>query len=100
MQLWEILFVGCLNMVSALDTSCNNIAAPSAAHLATQLTVHYRVTTGPSVSFNIIEGTVNIASSFTRIFGAARLCWSVSSLALRDITCGARESSYAVAVQI
>jgi hypothetical protein len=44
---------------------------------------------GPLVSFNIIVGTVNIASSFTRIFGAARLCTRGVIVRPQDITCGA-----------
>jgi hypothetical protein len=82
MQLWEILFAGCLNMVSALDKKLqqNNSSSSSASGSQTDgaLPSH----DGPLVSFNIIVGTVNIASSFTRFFGAARLCRLVSSLAL------------------
>jgi hypothetical protein len=90
MQLWEFLVVGCLNVVSALDKNLqqySNSSSSGASGIQTDgaLPSH----DSSLVSFNIIVGTVNIASSFTRFFGAVRL-WLVGVVARPgDITCRA-----------
>jgi len=56
---------------------------------------------GPLIaSFNIIVGTVNIASSFTRFFGASRLCSDGVIARPKGHYLRCWESSYAVELQI
>jgi hypothetical protein len=98
MQLWDILFVGWLNMVSARDKlQQNSSSSASGSQADGALPSH----DGPLIaSFNIIVGTVNIASSFTRFFGASRLCSFGVIARPKGHYLRCCESSYAVELQI
>jgi hypothetical protein len=76
MQLWEILVSECPNVVSALGKKLQQYRDSSSSIGASGIQTDGALPShdGRLVSFNVIVGTVNIASSFTRFFWGLSDC--------------------------
>jgi hypothetical protein len=80
MQLWEILVADCPNVVSALGKKLQQYRNSSSSIGASGIQTDGALPSHDSrlVSFNVIVGTVNTASSFTRFFwGPSDCVWLV-----------------------